>query len=331
MTSNWTALGDAADRPLQAGILEGHHAPAVAADRVMVMVPAGLDPLVAGGAAGHLEPLHEAELLELLERPVDAGPAGVVLAAAQLVVELQRGDRAIVAGERLDHRGAGAAAPQPGAPAASRARARPRRVSAAVGISADRSPRASRSASAARQRPSGDREQVGGDDRQRDRGAGGGARVVGEVEAGEAGEHRRSRLAIAIIGAIRSVSWRAAAAGPTKTATTSRLPRPWTATTIAAESRTSSAASTAAGREPEGARRGAVEAGRQQPAVQDARAARRPGRRAPRRRSGRRRLGPRMSPKSSVSIPGGESGESASSTPSAEHRRDDDARPRRRG
>ena len=37
----------------------------------------------------------------------------------------------------------------------------------------------------------------------------------------------------ASIGPIRSVSWRAAAAGPTKTATTSRLPRPWTATTIA--------------------------------------------------------------------------------------------------
>ena len=39
------------------------------------MVPAGLDPLVAGGAAADLEALDEAELLELLEGAVDAGPA----------------------------------------------------------------------------------------------------------------------------------------------------------------------------------------------------------------------------------------------------------------
>ena len=108
-------VGDAVDRPLQGRVLEGDHAPAAAADRVVMVVAAGLDPLVAGGAARDLEPLHEAELLELLERAVDARPADPRAApAAQLVVELERGDRAVVAGEGLDHRGAGAAAAQAG-------------------------------------------------------------------------------------------------------------------------------------------------------------------------------------------------------------------------
>ena len=75
MTSKLTCSESSVDRPLQRRVLEGDHAPAAAADRVMVVVAAGLDPLVAGGAAGDLEPLHEAELLELLERPVDAGAA----------------------------------------------------------------------------------------------------------------------------------------------------------------------------------------------------------------------------------------------------------------
>ncbi len=70
----------------------------------------GVDALVAGGAAADLDPLDQAELLELLEGAVDAGPADRGPAAAQLVVEVERGDRAVVAGERLDHGGAGAAA-----------------------------------------------------------------------------------------------------------------------------------------------------------------------------------------------------------------------------
>ena len=107
-------VGELGDRALQGGVLEGDHATAAAADRVVVVLAAGLDALVAGGAAGHLEALHEAELLELLERPVDAGAADRGLAAAQLVVELEGGDGAVVAGERLDHGGAGAAAPVAG-------------------------------------------------------------------------------------------------------------------------------------------------------------------------------------------------------------------------
>ena len=121
-------------------------------------------------------------------------------------------------------------------------------VSVEVAISDDRSPASGPPPRC--QRPAQrHRDQVGGDDRQRDRGAARGPRVVGEVEAA-----RPARTAMpaprAIVGTIRSLSRRAAAAGPTKTATTSRLPRPCTATTTAAASRISSAASTRAGETP---------------------------------------------------------------------------------
>ena len=81
-------------------------------------------------------------------------------------------------------------------------------------------------------------------------------------------------------GARRS---RAVAAGATSSATTSRLPSPWTATTIASASSSSSAASTAAGRTPSARALGAVEADRQQPPVQQRRAAPGPQRRGRRR------------------------------------------------
>ena len=98
---------------------------AAPADRVVVVLAVGLDPLIAGGAATDLDSLQQAELLQLLQRAVDAGPADRRLAAAQLVVELQGGDRAVVAGERLDHRGSRPAAAVAGARQGSEARARP--------------------------------------------------------------------------------------------------------------------------------------------------------------------------------------------------------------
>jgi hypothetical protein len=79
----------------------------------MVMA-VGVDPLVAGGAAADLDPLDEAELLELLEGAVDAGSSDRWLAPAQFVIELQGSDGAVMAGQRLDDRGASAAAPVAG-------------------------------------------------------------------------------------------------------------------------------------------------------------------------------------------------------------------------
>src|SRR5213595_1200420 len=108
-------LADLADRPLETAVLERLHPPAAAADRVVVVMAAGVDPLVAGGAARDLEPLHEAESLEHLERPVDARPADAGLARPQLLLQLQCRHRALMAGEGLDDGGAGAAAPVAGA------------------------------------------------------------------------------------------------------------------------------------------------------------------------------------------------------------------------
>lgn len=110
------ALRDSPDRALEVGILEGLHLPAVAADGVMVVMAVRFDSLVCRRAAGQLDPRDQAEFLELLQRPVDAGSTDARLASPQLVVELQSGDRAVVAGERFDHRGPSAAAAQPGGP-----------------------------------------------------------------------------------------------------------------------------------------------------------------------------------------------------------------------
>src|SRR6185437_12842051 len=83
-------------------------------DRVVVMVAGRVDALEAGGAAADLDPLDQPQPLELLERPVDAGAADPGLPTPHLLLEVERGHRAVVAGERLDHRGPGAAALIPG-------------------------------------------------------------------------------------------------------------------------------------------------------------------------------------------------------------------------
>ncbi len=101
---------DLVDRPLQRGVLEGDHPAAVATDRVVVVLAVGLDALIARDSPRDLDAAQQAELLELLERAVDAGPPHPGLAPPQLVVEVQRGDGAIVASEGLDDDGAGAAA-----------------------------------------------------------------------------------------------------------------------------------------------------------------------------------------------------------------------------
>ena len=75
-------------------------------------------------------------------------------------------------------------------------------------------------------------------------------------------------LEAAIIGPMRRATRRAADAGATNTATTSRLPRPWTATSSASAMSTSSATSTTSARTPSARRAQAIEADRQQPGVQ---------------------------------------------------------------
>jgi len=98
------------DRSLQPEILERLHTTAATTDRVMVVMTVGTDPLVAGGPARGFEALDQSQLLELLERPVDAGPADGGLSTTQLCVQIERGDGTIVPGQGLDHSGAGTTA-----------------------------------------------------------------------------------------------------------------------------------------------------------------------------------------------------------------------------
>src|SRR5665811_2081437 len=77
---------------------EGSEATAFLADE-MVVVLVGVDSLVAGGIAADLDPLDEVEPVELVQRAVDARPADRV----EPPVDLQRGHRARLGGEQIDH------------------------------------------------------------------------------------------------------------------------------------------------------------------------------------------------------------------------------------
>ena len=89
---------DRLDRLLQRAIGEGGEAAALLADQVVVVL-LGVDPLIAGRIAADLDPLHEMQPVELIQGPVDARPADRVEPA----VDLQRRQRAGLAGEQLDH------------------------------------------------------------------------------------------------------------------------------------------------------------------------------------------------------------------------------------
>lgn len=53
-------LGHLPDRPLEVAILEWLHAAASPADRMVMMMPAGVDSLIAGYPTSGLEALHQA-------------------------------------------------------------------------------------------------------------------------------------------------------------------------------------------------------------------------------------------------------------------------------
>src|SRR3954468_6914637 len=102
------ALAGPLDQGLELRVLERRPLAAAPADRVVVMLAAGVGRLEAGGA-GDLHPMDEPEAGEDVERPVDAREADAAVAPAQLVVELLRAHEAALAGEQVEHLGAGAA------------------------------------------------------------------------------------------------------------------------------------------------------------------------------------------------------------------------------
>ena len=106
------AVGDAVDCALQLVVLERDDLLACVADEVVVMVAAaGVDGLVAGDAVADLDPRDELELLELVDDAVDAGPRDRPPAAgSQRLLDLERRQRAGLAGEQVDHCPPGTAA-----------------------------------------------------------------------------------------------------------------------------------------------------------------------------------------------------------------------------
>ena len=103
---------DRADRPLEFLVVEGDEPPAVAAEKVVVMLAAGPEPLKARGAPAEVQSLEEAEALELFECPVHAGPADL----GQAAVDVRRGQGAGLAGEEGDDSLAGRTAAPARAP-----------------------------------------------------------------------------------------------------------------------------------------------------------------------------------------------------------------------
>jgi len=100
------ASGQPLDRPLEVGVLEGCDPAAALAHDVMVVLATRTDRLVAGHALGRIHATGEAQLVEQLQRPVDARDAHVLAALVKAVGDLLGGDAAAKVGQRLDHRGA---------------------------------------------------------------------------------------------------------------------------------------------------------------------------------------------------------------------------------
>lgn len=89
-------VADRLDRPLQGPVGERRDEPALLADQ-MVVVLVGVEALVTRSVATDVDSLDQVELLELIERPVDARPAD-----GKPPIHLQRSQCALLGCEQLD-------------------------------------------------------------------------------------------------------------------------------------------------------------------------------------------------------------------------------------
>ena len=108
---------DSRDRSLELGIRERAHAPADVADQMVVVLAAGERGLVAGGARSDVEPLHEAEPLEQLERAVDGCDPDPLV--PEPVGDVACREHAFLLTQQLDHPGASSRRAVAGIPDAS--------------------------------------------------------------------------------------------------------------------------------------------------------------------------------------------------------------------
>ena len=103
--------GDGHDRCLERGILERLDLSAVVADEVMVMISSRVGALEARDPVPEVDPLHETELVEAVERAVDARDPDLRAPGAHAVVDLLRREAAVLAPEEFDDEATSAAAP----------------------------------------------------------------------------------------------------------------------------------------------------------------------------------------------------------------------------
>ena len=109
------ALPDAVDQALELRIGEGVALAAALADRVVVVLAAGIGRLEAGGAV-HVEAVDEAQRGEDLERAIDAGEARrAPIGLPQAIVDLLGAQAAVLALEQREDLLAGAAGAMAGA------------------------------------------------------------------------------------------------------------------------------------------------------------------------------------------------------------------------
>ena len=95
-------LGEPVDQLLELGVLERVEAPAAVADRVVVVLAAGVGGLVAGGAVD-VDAADEPEPGQHVDRAVDAREPDRALLVAQPVVDRLRAQAALLAGEQVEH------------------------------------------------------------------------------------------------------------------------------------------------------------------------------------------------------------------------------------
>jgi hypothetical protein len=101
---------DSPKRAFELVVGEGFDLAAVVADEVVVVLAVAVDRFETRGAGSDVDALHEAVSGELLEGAVDACDADTSAFAAELVEDLLRGEAAVLAAEKFDHRAARAAA-----------------------------------------------------------------------------------------------------------------------------------------------------------------------------------------------------------------------------
>lgn len=100
-----------AERALELRVGERLDLPAVVADEVMVVLPAGERRLESRAVSSELDPLEVPVARELLERAVDARDADPSAALAEPVEDLLRGEAARLLAEELDHGATGPTVP----------------------------------------------------------------------------------------------------------------------------------------------------------------------------------------------------------------------------